>query len=161
MRTETVTTKIYSFDELSSEAQAKALDNCRDFNTSDNWWEFQYEDAANSGLKITSFDLNRNRHAKGCFENGAKECADLIIDNHGESCETYRTTQAFIKKWEKIDSETQENEEDELEREFLKDILEDYSIMLQNQYEYLYEDEAVQETIESNEYEFTENGTQY
>ena len=45
-----------------------------------------------------------------------------------------------------------------LEAEFLKSILEDYSIILQKEYEYLTSREAVEETIEANDYHFTENG---
>ncbi len=46
----------------------------------------------------------------------------------------------------------------ELEAAFLKSILEDYSTILQNECEYLMSDEAVTETIQANQYTFTESG---
>jgi hypothetical protein len=58
------------------------------------WWQTTYEDAENMGLKITSFDLDRNRHAKGCFITNAMECAESILRDHGETCDTYIEAQA-------------------------------------------------------------------
>ena len=37
-------TKVYTFDELSEKAQAKALDHCREWSVDDGWWEFLYDD---------------------------------------------------------------------------------------------------------------------
>ena len=65
MKTHTINT--YSFNELSEEAQQKAIENLSDINVNFDWWNFTYEDAKNIGLKITSFDLDRRRHAKGQF----------------------------------------------------------------------------------------------
>jgi hypothetical protein len=174
MRTKTITRNLYSFDELSPSAQAAALDNCRLFNIGDGWYDFVYEDAANVGLKITGFDLDRNRHATGDFELSAVEVAANIIRDHGEVCETFKTAQNFLEEHsvkfeeytiaEASDQVTNEGIyaiEDELtvlEYEFKDSLLEDYSILLQKEYEHLYEDEAVQSTIEANEYEFTEDG---
>lgn len=174
MRTETTTRTLYTFDELSDEAKEKALEAYRDINVSFDWWEFIYDNAEIIGLKIDGFDLNRRRHATGKFIESAFDCASKIIKEHGEACETYKTAKVFLSDWAELVSKysdginTEEvhednewefdKESDELETEFLKFILEDYSIMLQNEYEYLYSDEAVQETIEANEYEFTEEG---
>jgi len=47
---------------------------------------------------------------------------------------------------------------DELGNEFTKAILEDYLTILRNELEYLDSDDAVKESIEANEYEFTEDG---
>lgn len=174
MRTETTTRTIYTFDELSDEAKEKALEAYRDINVSFDWWEFTYMDAETIGLKIDGFDLDRRRHATGKFIESAFDCASKIIKEHGEACETYKSAKVFLSDWTELvakysdginmeevyeDNEYEfDKEADELETEFLKSILEDYSIMLQNEYEYLYSDEAVQETIEANEYEFTEEG---
>jgi len=173
MRTETITRTLYSFDELSEDAKEAAINNCRDYNANYDWWEFTFEDAANAGLKITSFDLDRSRHAEGEWITSARECAQSILDEHGETCETYKTSEAFLAErdglvdaWPKDEDGEFENEGDlddeldDIESEFLKSIVEDYSIMLQKEYEYLYSDEAIQETIEANEYEFTEDGEQ-
>jgi hypothetical protein len=159
-------TKVYKFDELTDKAKEKAMENLYDLNVDYGWWDYMYEDAANVGLKLTSFDLDRNRHAKGEFTLSAAEVAANIIRDHGEQCETYKTAQAFL---DEINSLTMpdddsdefsewENKMLELEDEFLKSLLEDYSIMLQKEYEYQTSEEAIIETIRANEYEFTEDG---
>jgi hypothetical protein len=47
----------------------------------------------------------------------------------------------------------------DIEDEFLKSLCEDYSIMLQNESEYLQSDAAIIEAINANEYEFLEDGS--
>lgn len=162
---------VYSFDELSEKSKEKAINSLYDINTSFDWWEFVYADAETIGLKITSFDLDRNRHADGHFLLSANEVAQNIFNEHGETCETYRTAFSFMQQWQPIFNdymdETSENYESkesedaliELENNFLRDLLEDYSIMLQNEYEYQISDEAIIETIEANQYEFLEDGS--
>lgn len=174
MRTETVTREIFTFDELSEEAQQKAIDNNRDINTGHEWWEWDYEDAANIGLKITSFDLDRNKGADGRLRWGSMEVARKITEEHGEKCQTHITAKNFLKEWGDLvlqhsngvetDIVAEENayefdkDADGLEEEFLKNLLSDYADILQKQYEYLYSDEAIKETIQANAYEFTEDG---
>ena len=114
-----------------------------------------------------------------------KEVAQKILEEHGDQCGTYKTAAAFMEELENLKNlelgryeqycdETPEDErpyddfdewlschDDDIETakdEFKKSILEDYSIMLQEEYEYLTSEEAIIETIEANEYEFTENG---
>jgi hypothetical protein len=176
MRTETVIREIYTFEELSEKAKEKALRKLSNINLEHNWWQFEYEDAANIGLKLTAFDLDRNKHAEGFFLNSATEVADKIMKEHGNQCETYKTAFNFLNERDTLvrkfsdganfDVVTEENayefdqEADELEEQFLEDILNDYSDILQKQYEYLYSDEAIKETIECNGYEFTVDGEQ-
>ena len=176
MRTETVTREIYTFEELSEKAKEKALRKLSNINLDHDWWQFEYEDAANIGLKLTAFDLDRNKHAEGFFLNSATEVADKIMKEHGNECETYKTAFNFLNERDTLvrkfsdgvnfDIVTEENayqfdqEADELEEQFLEDLLSDYSDILQKQYEHLYSDEAIIETIEANAYEFTEEGEQ-
>lgn len=165
-----IETKAYKFDELSDDAKQKAINSLNGINVDYNWWEYTYGDAEEIGLKITSFDLDRNRYAKGHFTLSAAEVMANIFANHGEDCETYKTAKEFEEDWQPLfneymdenserheDSET-ESDLNDLESDFLKSLLEDYSIMLQNEYEYLQSDEAVIEAIVANEYEFTEKG---
>jgi len=166
----TIEINVYSFDELSEEAKQKAIENLWDINLDYEWWQFIYDDAANSGLKISSFDLDRNRHAKGVFTLSACEVAQNILNNHGETCETYKTAENFLNDFNPVffdymneDSENYESYDLEqtmldLEDDFLKSLLEDYSIMLQNECEYLGSEQAIIETIQANEYHFTESG---
>ena len=129
-----------------------------------------YEDAANIGLKLTSFDLDRNRHADGAFTLSAAEVAQNILNEHGEGCATYKTAEAFLndhnpvfaaymdEENELFESYEAEEKLSDIEQDFLVSLLEDYSIILQNEYEYLISRKAVIETIEANEYDFTEDG---
>ena len=56
---------------------------------------------------------------------------------------------------------TDSDQYQELCEEFQRTICEDYRIILQKEYEYLTSKEAIIETIEVNEYEFTEDGKLY
>lgn len=165
-----IETKVYTFDELSPAAQAKALDECRYFQVEDEWWDRVYDDAAQVGITITSFGLDRDRHAKGAIPD-CYETACLIRDNHGVGCETYKTAIKFIERHDAIvdsypisaERTADQDREidyalDELEEDFKISILEDYSIILQRECEFLSSDESVQEMIEANGYEFTEKG---
>jgi len=167
MKTITTHTQVFTFAELSESAQEKAIQNLCDINMNYEWWDSTYDDAETAGLKLTAFDLDRNRHAEGKFITSARECAESIIGNHGDACETFKTAQAFLKDWRKLEDSYNHDQEmplhiehglQDLEAEFLKSILEDYSIILQKEYEYLTSREAVEETIEANDYHFTENG---
>lgn len=170
MRQEQKTITYYKFDELSDKAKEHAIQELSDFNVYFDWWVFTYEDAANIGLKITGFDLDRNRHADGEFVLSANEVAQNILNNHGDMTETYKTADNFMKEWQPVfygymdesseDYESQESENKllDIEDQFLQSLLEDYLIMLQKEYEYRTSEEAIQETIEANEYEFDADG---
>lgn len=148
----TITKNIYSFNELSEDAKGKAVDKLFDINVDYNWWDFTYDDAKNIGLKITSFDIER--YCEGKFISGAYESAQAIIKNHSETCQTYKTAKSFLSEYK----DTQEDDIEELEDDFLKSLLEDYRIILMHEYEYLTSSEAIIEAIQSNEYEFDEDG---
>jgi hypothetical protein len=166
----TIRIKLYKFNELSEIAKQKAIENLSDINVDYDWWESIYKDAENIGLKLTSFDLDRNRHAKGEFNLAANEVAANIFRDHGEDCQTYKTAASFMAEWEPIfnnymdenheDYESNESEErlTDIETDFLNSLLEDYSIILQKEYEYQTSEAAIIETIEANEYEFTIDG---
>ena len=170
----TIETKVYAFSELSDDAKEQALQGLYDINVDHEWWDSTYEDAERAGLKLSSFDLDRYREAKGDFIECAEECAAKTIAEHGESCETYQTARqyqtdrdALVDKFsdgvdtQRVaeDSEYEFDREcDDLDAEFLRSILEDYSIILQHEYEYLTGEEAILATIEANDYEFTADG---
>lgn len=170
MKTKTIT--LYQFDELSENAKKRALEIMIEINVDYEWWDSTYEDAARIDLKITSFDMDQ--YCNGEFLSSASECANKILKEHGEKCETYKTAKQFLEDRDALvekysDGKVKctvmeeniydfDNECDELEEEFLKSLLEDYRIMLRNEYEYQMSDEAIIETIRANEYEFTEEG---
>jgi len=166
----TIRTKVYKFKELNETAKQKAIEKLIDINVEYNWWQFVYEDAEQIGLKITGFDIDRGNYCNGDFTLSANEVAQNIINNHGEQCKTYKTAVEFMEEWQPVFAdymdETNENYESkesedklmELEEDFKKSLCEDYRIILSNEYEYLTSEEAIIETIEINEYEFTADG---
>jgi hypothetical protein len=167
----TIEIQLYKFDELSEAAQNVAIQENEGINVDFQWWDSTYEGANNIGLSITSFGLDRNRHAEGKLEMHASSAAFLILENHGETCGTYNTASIYLNTIEEIESKYPggtdeddyniEEETEEAKEEFLNSLLEDYSIMLQNESEYLQSDEAIKETIIANDYDFTENGKMY
>ena len=169
----TIRTKVYKFEELSSEAQSKAIEDNYDISIDYSWWEFIYEDAENIGLKIKGFDIDRGSYCKGEFTLSANELSQNIFNNHGEECETYKTAKSFMNEWQPVfndymdeDSEGYESGENEgklndMENEFLKSLLEDYRIILTKEYGYLTSDESIKNTIIANELEFTQDGRRF
>ena len=154
---------VFKFSELSDEAKEVAR-NCYRDASYDEWWDSVYEDAAQAGLRITGFDLQHGRSASGRFIEDAETAAQKIIADHGDQCDTYKTASAYLadrKKLQKLlrrDPDELESQLDELEAEFLRDLLHDYANSLQREWDYRNSDENVDENIEYNEYTFTEEG---
>jgi hypothetical protein len=169
MRIEITERKLYPYAELSDKAKQKALESLRDINMDHAWWDFIYEDAAMVGIEITAFDCGYRSY---CDANilCCAETAELILKNHGEMCGTYKLAEAFkraiekeeIASWEcnfKVyDEYGLEDLTEELEIEFKRNLQEEYLSMLRGECNYLTTEEAILETIECNEYEFTEDG---
>jgi phytoene dehydrogenase-like protein len=154
-----VEVRVYQFNELSDDAKEKARQWFRDRALDYDWWEGIYDDAATIGLKIREFDLDGNRHAAGKFIMSGYEVSEKIIQEHGKDYETYKTAVTFKKEYDAILED--DDKVNKLTDQFLKSLLEDYSIMLQHEYEYLLSDKSVDETIEANQYTFTENGERF
>jgi hypothetical protein len=162
---------VYKFNELPKETQEKVVQKYWNINVDFDWSESTYEDAENIGLKIIGFDIDHGGYCKGNFIESARECADKIIKEHGEQCETHKTATEFLKERDQIidcaerddagefiDEGTIDNLLDCVEAQFLRDILEDYRIILQKEYDYQTSHEAIIETLEANDYDFTEAG---
>lgn len=158
----TKTYNVYKFNELTEESKQKAIENLCYINVDHDWWEFTYEDAKTVGIKITGFDIDRGAYCKGDFIESPLTVIELIKENHGESCETYKTALQYEKLILECpkdeEGETIENELEVIEDDFRNSILEDYRIMLEKEYEYLTSKEAIIETIETNDYDFTIDG---
>ena len=172
MQIKTITIEMYDFDELSESAQDTALDNIRTINNEYyEWWGCMYEDAETIGLCLTGFGLDRHRHATGYFKNGAEWCAHLIVDNHGKTCETYLTATSYLKDRDNLINFAAKDEDgnfeneyeldgqlDDLDTDFKQSLLEDYSMSLQRESEYLDSKENLLGVISCNDYTFTSNG---
>lgn len=162
---------IYQFSELDEKARERARNKVRETASDWEWWDSIYDDAKNVHLKITSFNLDRSRHAKGEFLQAAPDTADAIIKDHGETSDTYKLAKEFLGARDRIidcaardengdfESELELDDAlDELENEFKRALLEEYSVMLQNESEHMSTDEYIDDTIEANAYEFLETG---
>lgn len=166
----TIRTKVYQFSELSEQAKERAVEVMQDINVDYEWWGATYEDAANIGLILEGFEMDSAsfvRDLTGKFTLSAHEVAANIIRDHGEVCETNKTAQRFLDADNSIElsegeqyGEGKEYEDKmmELEDVFLNELLIDYKKLLQDDFEYKCSKEAIIETIEANEYEFTIDG---
>ena len=166
----TIRTKVYTFDELNDDAKQKAIDHYRQHNDwlVDAAWDYTKEDAEEVGLII--HEIGDHLQNKGEFKQTAELTAREIIDGHGPDCETYKTAQKFLAELaaieEKAIKEGKDGDEDywysdeieELENEFLHDILEDYRIIFNQDCEFQNSDEYISENIQANNYEFTADG---
>jgi predicted nuclease with TOPRIM domain len=164
----TITTTVYSFNELSEQAQQNAIENLYDINVNYDWWKFTYEDAETVGLKINEFNLDRANFCNIKLTDSAVSICHKIIENHGETCDTYKTAKEYSQKYNELFAKYEDTTENiqqlsdglsDLDEEFKNQIEQNYLSMLKNEYEYLTNGEEIKETIIANEYEFTEDGT--
>ena len=170
-----IETKVYKFNELSDEVKEKAIEKLYDLNIGVDWWDAAYMDAENVGIQIKEFDIGRGQSIKIDFGyNTCYNVASKIISDHGEMCETHKDAKEFIKDYDnkvyelsdKKDTEkvAEGNEDkfdkwlDNREEEYMSDLRHEYLKFLRADYEYLTSEAAIVETIECNEYEFTEEG---
>ena len=168
MRTATI--NYYKFDELSDKAKERARDWWRQGALDYEWWESIYEDAERIGLKITSFDTGRSCEIDGHFIGTPEETAHKILAEHGESTDTAAEARTYLKtlsefmataaKDENGDLATYdlESDKEDIDKEFLFVLLQEYLVNLRNDAEYLQSDEVADELLTVNEYEFTEDG---
>jgi hypothetical protein len=156
------TYKVFKFDELTEVQKEKVIQRYENINVDCGWWKHIYEDAKTIGLEISGFDLYR-RDIEGDLLLSVKEVIEKIKENHGKKCDTYKTALRYQKEalrlfnlqdFTDMDYDVQEN----LNQNFKIDILKDYLVMLKRDYDYLTTKEAIIETIEANDYTFTEDG---
>ena len=168
----TITTTVFTFDELDEDAKETARDWFRQGIYDFDWYDSIYEDAKQVGLIITAFEPDR--YCEANFAESAEETAHLIVDNHGDMCETYKTSDEYLKSRDIIINEAPRDDDgefesvlrldddlDELDSEYLKSLCEDYRIMLRQEYEYMSSDECVDDNILANEYTFTGTGERF
>ncbi len=163
----TIETVAYDFNELSDKAKEKARQWWResDYDSGQIAFDDTVEDARNVGLKITELETCRSTSDKGEFIDGAFNCANAIIAQHGEACATYKTAKAFLAALDALpvvnSEEARTDDADGAEYEFLRALLKDYRKMSQAQYEEMQSDAYIDETIEANEYTFTAEGKRF
>ena len=190
MRTETKTIEIYKFNELSKESQQHAIERLWNINVEHEWYDYdglldltekEIKDAKitnypmNSGLisyVLLAFDFERGNHIEfdelkvNCEETFRKFLRidkttwnkidyEFIVENESTSIE--------FSSENTLDEDLTQKQLNKLDK--AKDIF-DVKVWealnsLRNTYEYLTSKEAIIETIEINEYEFTKDGELY
>jgi len=145
---------VFTFDELSPEAQENARDWYRQGALDYDWWDCCPDDYA-VDAKHFYFDLYRGT-IDIRFARSAGDTAEYILKNHGEMCDSYQVAKDFTAKLDALDEENDDREE--LAAEFLHDLGECILSSLRREEEYLTSDEQVDEMILANGYEFDADG---
>ena len=171
MREDTKITKVYRFEELSEKARQKVMEKLADINVDYEWWDCTYDDAKTIGVEIREFDIGRGAYCKGKFTQDELDVAENILKEHGKDCETYKDAYDFVWTIARMENEFHDKrslddfdidyECFDLLVDFRLMIFEDYRLLLQEEYDYLTSEEAIRETVDANEYEFTEDGEIY
>jgi len=162
------TITLYTYDELSDKAKERA----RQWFSAADVHEAppSIEDAAQAGLKLDygAFDGVQVHAIGGHFTTSAPQCAEYIVANHGEECDTYKSAKSYLAKLEGL-GEASDDAEDEareawnekkevLDNDFLGALLSNYQEMISEELRHLESDEHAEESILANEYTFRENG---
>lgn len=160
----------YKFNELSDRAKDRARDWWRQGALDYDWWDCIYEDAAQVGIKITGFDTGRSCEIDGNFTGTPEETANKILAEHGEDTDTASEARHYLKtvaefmasaekdEYGELATYALENDREDIDKEFLRALLEEYLVMLRSEEEYQLSEECVDELLVANEYEFTEDG---
>jgi len=166
----TIEVTLYKFDELSDEAQNKAIEDNRGILTDFGlyWWEPTYYTWKDIGVRIESFDLYKMEVDISLFfsEEDTAESI-LLFFGHNDYYDFARKYLEYKKKLDKTyeDSfdeygECQEYDEDldDANALFQADLRNAILSWLKGEYEYLESDEVIAEYLSENEFDFTING---
>ena len=173
---------LYKFDELDEKAQELAINGLQNINVDIDWWGSTYECAKLIGLEIQGFCLNYGT-VKGKLNEYLLDVCKSIREIYGRDHRIFRAATAYHKQyiavfieWHKIQTQQadpsashwkpkdwladfkREDEAQEIEADFTKALLEDYLIILRDEYEYQTSREQIVESIKANDYLFTELG---
>ena len=159
----TIEIKVYKFDELDEQTKEKVIENYRYINVEDTfWYDWIKEDFNRLGLEIQDFNLGRRNYVKIYIEN-FEDTSNYIIEEFGDSVLIKQTAKNYLKELKEIVSNFKEDEDidrefetldENYQHEFEADILS----YLRANYEHDISDEAVIDTIEANDYDFTTEG---
>jgi len=184
MKERTETLRTYQFEELSGEAQDKALEEMYDANIWHDWHEIVLDEAAQDwrekyGITFnpgkTYFDIDRDNYLY--FHDGLEieDSAKLLraisgnagygLAAHNGLLEPYSENTHYgggrarthLRLQDNRDSTTRDLPFDA--DEWLYDLTQELLSRLSKEYDYLTSREAIIETIEANEYEFYEDGS--
>ena len=162
----TIEIKVYKFEELDKQTKEKVIDNYRYINVEDTfWYECIKDDFNRLGLEIRSFDLDRGSFAEIHIEDFEQTSLN-IVNEFGDSVPIKQTAKNYIDEYNKIQANYKEDEDIEreleiLDEEYQKEYSEDILSYLRAEYEWEITDEAIINTIEANDYDFTTEGKIY
>ena len=176
-----MTTMVYSFNELSDDAKERALNEFRYIDVDGGWWEDSYDTIRAAG-KLLGLDIDRiyfdtdlyctfdasYEYARGAVK-AVKAEFPQNTDLHKIASELqalqkrhFYSLSCAVTKGRTTNRYSCFRFGEDYECKDLGDIIDDFAhwaqILLRDEYKYLTSDEAVKETIEANEYEFTEGG---
>ena len=170
-----IETQAYTFDELSDDAKENAKIELREINVEHDWWDCTYETFRELGIRIEHFDLGRRSEIGIDLIETHHEVAINIIGTFGENG-LKANAEYFIEQRDKLVKELGEGNEvagysvkegnegefdervETIEEYYFNGLKRDVLYWLRCEYEYLMSDEAIVDTIEANEYEFTKEG---
>jgi translation elongation factor EF-G len=144
----TIEIKAYEFSELNKKAKDKVLCDFIDINTDYDWWDIVYDEFDYLGLKVNTFDIYRQTIDIE-FKNDIKEFCNNVVNDWNDTdmvniCDDYLEN---------------ENNLNKLNESYYKRLIADEVLTtLANEYYYQTSNEAIIDTVEANEYLFTENG---
>lgn len=176
-----ITVKVYAFAELSEAAKERALNAFRCINVEFDWWDGAYDTICTAGkllgLEIGQIYFDADLY---CIFNADYEyvrgAVKVIRDEFPQDTKLHgiaKDLQALQKRhFYSLSCAVTKGRSmnyyrcfrfgEDYECEDLGDIIDDFAhwarILLRDEYEYLTSDKAIQEAIEANEYEFTEEG---
>tara|TARA_R100000742_G_C4186970_1_gene20269 strand:+ start:56 stop:550 length:495 start_codon:yes stop_codon:yes gene_type:complete len=162
----TIEIKVYKFEELDEQTREKVIENYRYINVDDTfWYDWIKDDFYRLGLEIQEFDIGRGNYAKIYIDN-FEDTSKNIIKEFGDSVLIKQTAKNYIDEYNKIQANYKEDEDIEreleiLDEEYEKEYSEDILSYLRANYEWEITDEAVINTIEANDYDFTTEGKIY
>lgn len=162
----TIEIKVYEFDELDKPTKEKVIENYRYINVEDTfWYDWIKDDFKRLGLEIQEFDLGKRNYIKIYIDN-FEDTSNNIIKEFGDSVTIQKTAKNYIDEYNKIQANFKNDEDIEreleiLDEEYEKEYSEDILSYLRAEHEYQISDEAIIETIEANDYDFTTDGKIY
>lgn len=160
-----ITRTVYKLSELKPKVRAKVLERYVEINTRDDWWDSTYEDAARAGIAITEFDIDY-RTIKGHLNVDMADSIASILKDHGDTCHTYKVALEYKEHTDvhELASRMLAEHDDDCElcdtnrTVYTNRLLACYLSMLRDEYTYQSSDEAIADTLEANDYEFTKDG---
>ena len=167
----TIELTLYKFDELPKETQEKVITDNRYINTEFDWWECTFDTWKEIGVRIESFDLYKMNIDILLFYT-EEDTAQSILSFFGHN-DNYDFARKYLEYKKKLDKtyedsfdefgECQEYDEelDDANHLFQADLRNALLSWLREEMEYLESDQAIIDTLEANDYDFTEDGKLY